>query len=318
MNKKYSILAFFTAFTAIAALESCKSSQTSKTVASTAMKTSVPPFLPASKTDYYKGDTLVTEVYDTLLTITDYNFGYVRDQKMVDFFTPHLFKDLCNPGDYNHPVYVEFMRKGAALKEAALNDIKKQLPRDPLMREELLTQLKSLDELNECELRQLTVYAISPNIVLYNGENNISRFFTLDTSRITYRILKGPRLIGFLHNRKGYNTVSVISVPPSEAILSYNKVMSLNKEPIGIINDLKLLNSQGPELLDFFGYVKSDRVMYALYSYGNLTHHSNTAPPVHVTYQEWRVESLDVLFNKGGSYPRIKQILDSRYKPMTR
>ncbi len=66
-------------------------------------------------------DTVKTDVYDTLPG--NYLPGFIKDSIMIKFLKSRFVNDICEPGNYTHPVYRHFEKEGSSLATIALNSL---------------------------------------------------------------------------------------------------------------------------------------------------------------------------------------------------
>ena len=217
---------------------------------------------------YRTGDTIKMFTYDTIIK-NNFNSDYIRQQNIIDLFSPFFEKDICEPGNYNHPKYRSFISHANSLIANTKRKIWENIRQNPKYKsachdtsiEPLAEQMRDISELKNCTFIPLPVYYPTLNIVLYSNEPNIKQFFDLDTSAIIYRVFKNNKMIGFI--KRFTNGVSKIQCYYPEDSLSYNMVVELNKEPIGI----KRNSFKGS--FENFGCLINNHLVFALCSQGN-------------------------------------------------
>jgi len=142
-------------------------------------------------------DTVKTDVYDTLPG--NYLPGFIKDSVMVSFFNPRFVNDICEPGNYTHPMYTHFEKEGKRLAIVALSSLINQVNSEERTKREIEKRLTNISDLKDCRLSQVMVYYLTFNVVLYDKEKtSLNQFYNLDTTSITYCLLHKNKLIGLV------------------------------------------------------------------------------------------------------------------------
>lgn len=161
---------------------------------------------------------------------------YVRQQSIIDSFSPFFVKDMVRPGDLNHAGYKRYLVKGNNQLEKAKMGLLQKINKYPEYLAKL--NLKNVDELKDCKLVVLPVYYLTYNIASYNNESNFSSFFNLDTTVVTYRLIRNNKLLGIIKYENGEIYLRK-SFSTSDS-LTYNKIIAMHKEPLGFISGILL------------------------------------------------------------------------------
>ncbi|HEV8271827.1 MAG TPA: hypothetical protein VGQ04_11020 [Chitinophagaceae bacterium] len=202
-------------------------------------------------------DTQKTYTYDTTITANSFPKGNKNDSAIVKFFNPYFVNDICEPGNTKHHAYQKFSSDAKRSSNDALIKLSQNIQAgDVKTKKEIEASLKDINNLKNCRLEQLMVYYLTPNVVLYDMSSNIKRFYNLDTTSITYIILKGNKIIGIMNYKKGKSIFKPFYDFDS---LSYYQVLFLKKKPIALKNDFKLseINVSG-RYMDCFGHISKE------------------------------------------------------------
>jgi hypothetical protein len=154
----------------------------------------------AQRSDGAKVDTLVKTNVDTVNDMK-HRHPYIRQQEIVNSFSGHYVKDVAQPGNTNHHSYKEYVAKGNSLMQAAKKTLMERFQKYPNQMSSWL-KLKNANEINDCKFIVMPVYYLTHNIASYNNEASLTPFFNLDTSAITYRLVKENKLVGIITYKK--------------------------------------------------------------------------------------------------------------------
>ena len=186
------------------------------------------------------------------------NTKYQLNQQILDTLKPYFVANLCKPGDTKHPAYIRFVNQGKNLEDQVIDSLLKRLPAHPAWANEISKRLSAISELKSCEVKLIPVYYLTPNVAQYQKGQNIAKYFTLDTSSFKFTILKNNRLIAVVKYNSGF--WQVYEQLPGD-IPSYERVLSLNKDPIGFFTYIRI-KPQGVSISNF-GYLSADRAIVA-------------------------------------------------------
>lgn len=208
-------------------------------------------------------DTVISKKYDTIPPGEGYNLAYEQDSSIVALFRPYFEKSICKPGDYNNPVYLNFMEKGAREASAVQARFENLLSRDTsLLWRRTEGRIRNLEN---CRLRMLPVYYLSANVVLYKRGDNLTDFFTLDTTVLIYKVVRNNKVMALIESQGA--SVGARPYSPDGESLNYDYVQSLRKEPIAIDPRLQIPGiNTSHTFLKYFAYVKNDHLIIVQYS----------------------------------------------------
>ncbi len=198
-------------------------------------------------------DTLPYAKYDTLSARP--SITYTPKKEIIDFFTPYFVKDICPPGDYNHPIYKNFFQKAQDLLPIAMNTFIQEAITNERTKASMIKKLGSIEELKSCHLEYLPMYYLTPNVVQYTSEKSIQQFYTLKTDDIMYQLLKGKQLIDIIKCGDGYSFMLDLPVLTAS---SYQQVVAIDKQPIGLINNMRFPHLNMSSLMSNFGYFQDN------------------------------------------------------------
>lgn len=263
----------------------------------------------------FKSDTLPrvvtqkTYTYDTILKANSFPGGYKNDSSMIKFFSPYFTSDICEPGNTKHHTYQKFSSDAKRSANDALIKLSQTIQAgDVKTKKEIEARLKNSNDLKNCRLEQVMVYYLTPNVVLYDTSSNIKRFYNLDTSNITYKILKGNKIIGIVNYKNGKSIFKSFYDFDS---LSYYQVLFLKKKPIALKNDFNLseINVAG-RYMDCFGYIsKENHLVLSQCQQGNYYSVKNGIQSKdQILKQECQTQIAEIYY-LGSKYPLLDQII---------
>lgn len=190
-------------------------------------------------------DTVISHQFDTIPPSGGYNVGYSADTAMVRFFQPFFIMPLCRPGDTLNPVYLRYIQH-------AYDDIAY-----------VTAKMENIIKTTGCIFRPFPVYGLSPNVTLYRKGDNLTDFFTLDTTKAIYIITKNGNLLSLVE--KHGSGVSPLYIDSATHILPYRYIKDfLGQTPIGITPHT-LLTSYAPGLQMKMGYARNNQVVIGNY-----------------------------------------------------
>lgn len=252
-------------------------------------------------------DTVATYDYDTLLK-EQYRINYMPDKDTLEFLRPFFTANICEPGNYNHIQYKRWQRQADSLNLVTKKGIVIRLKtiKGAIHEKEsyLLSHLKSIDEIMDCEFVPVPVYGLTYNIADYKDGANLKKYFSLDTSGdISYVVLKNKRMIGLARYEAIYLPKGLQQVVNStkEDSISYHMVMDINKEPLAI------RESVYKGRINFFGCLIQDHLVRATGFEGiRMIGSGNTTVTRNVFYKEYQWITIDAFFLHYTPGPRNK------------
>jgi hypothetical protein len=211
-------------------------------------------------------DTIINVKVDTI--ITNHRNLYVRQQNIVDAYSSYFDKDIIHPGDFSHPVYKEHLMKANTLKQKVKAELLERVKNYPSQFAKL--KLKNEEDFKNCELVVLPVYYLTPNVVSYNNELNLTPFFNLDTSCIIYRLVKNNQVIGIIGYKNGRSFLSHFDASDS---LSYNQLIAMHQEPVAFITHIFSKKEHSNSNYTDLGYFSNGHIIFCMCYQGRSTEH---------------------------------------------
>ncbi len=222
--------------------QGCKSSQPTSTDKSNQVvpATSQPQLTTPSpwestapKPEFIKqvGDTMYYSWYDTLprqRTITHYH----PKAEMIEFFKEDFVKDMCLPGDYAHPAYVKYMQRAKQLAPQVMDKLIALAVRYPDDKARIEQHIGNVEALRTCQLEPFPVYNLTPNLVLYTPQTNLTQFYSLQTDLFHYKVMKDNKLVEMLI-RLPDGFVQMYDIKPATSAI-YELLLSQHRQPIGM------------------------------------------------------------------------------------
>jgi hypothetical protein len=236
---------------------------------------------------------------------------YIRQQNVIDSFSPLFVKDIAQPGDVNHGKYKQYIIKGNALSEKTKVNLLQKFKKHPENIRKL--NLMNADELRECKLIVFPVYYLTHNIALYNNESSLSPFFNLDTNIVTYRVMKNNRLLGMVKYQNGESFLRVFTASDS---LSYSKIVSMHKEPLAFIKEVLDEQGRSNAQVSAFGYVSNEHIIFVSFNESNYVQYNvgnSVGKPIHV--KECKIKNAESYYlGSDSTYANLPTIIDNGNK----
>lgn len=224
-----------------------------------------------------KVDTIIKMDVDTINNNAK-RIKYVRQQAIIDSFSSHFIRNIAQPGDVNNPLYKEYIIKANSLNQKAKADLLARFKKYPHQLDKL--RLKNEDEINNSQLIALPVYYLTYNVSLYNNESTITSFFNLDTSFITYRMIKNDLVIGIIGYQDGHSYLRNFDTGDS---LGYYQVISMHKEPVAFIRSILDKKALINVRYDTFGYISNGHIIFISCSQGDYIHYKSDSNGIMIT-----------------------------------
>lgn len=196
---------------------------------------------------------------------------YLNEPDVIKIFSKHYVKDIAKPGDTNHRLYQQHSKKADAIQQKAFDDLVSKLKQYPKLAKVL--KLRNADDIKGCKLKVLPVYYLTHNIAEYKNEPNLTPFFCLDTSQLTYTVQLGTKVIGILNFRKGESFVKKFTGSDS---ISYNHIIAMHKKPLAFIRNVFDEAARASIGFDNFGYISNGHIMFVFDSEGEYNQHNET------------------------------------------
>jgi hypothetical protein len=214
-------------------------------------------FAQTSITKTKHGDTLIEYRVDTLNNFIGLKNHYKPSADAVQAFKSHFVSKTVSPGDKSNPVYKQYITRGNKLAENAKAQAILSLKNDPTRIAS--TELKNVDEISACSFIPIPVYFLTHNVVNYINETNMTSFFTLDTSNITYKIEKNKHVVGIMQYKKGRGFFWHFS---GLYLREYHQILSMNKEPLIFVKRIAIPESLSTNEYGGFGYVGRGHIIF--------------------------------------------------------
>jgi hypothetical protein len=195
---------------------------------------------------------------DTSRSLDEIKTSYQRDPEILNILKPYFNKDICPPGDTKNPVYKAFMSKGKSMEGLVLDKLEARLRRDSNGVKEITKRLGNINELKNCQVKQIPMYYLTPNVAQYQKGESITQYYTLDTTVFKFLVVKDGKLITLV--MKDEQFWRRYDRAPKDT-LAYEKLMQLKKEPIGFDVFMYVGKySASPEQL---GFMSGNRIIFA-------------------------------------------------------
>jgi hypothetical protein len=244
----------------------------------------------AQRSSGAKVDTLVKNNVDTVNDIK-HRHPYIPQQEIVNSFSGHYVKDIAQPGNTNHHLYKEYVARDNSLMQAAKTGLLDYLKKYPNEFSDGSLKLKNTNEINNCKLIIMPVYYLTHNIASYNNEASLTPFFNLDTSAITYRLIKENKLVGIITYKKGKSYFEPFYL---EDTLSYLKIIAMHKEPVKFKSNI-LGGSPSNDTL--WGYISKGHIVFVRCHEGDYIEHSTGSTVTKKVYiKTCKIETAEAFY----------------------
>jgi hypothetical protein len=189
-------------------------------------------------------DTIKKNINDTSISLKGLA-SYETGKDTVQFLSKYFEKDLCSPGNINHPKYLTFQKKSTSVIAEVKEKIKSILisfehsnftencPAIIPFKE----KLGNVDRLNNCIFYPIPYYSLTFNVAERKSTDlNFLKFFSLDTVSIYFKVELVNDVIGIVKYSNN-NTIKISCFYPQDSLVIV-KMKTLNKNSILIKKDL--------------------------------------------------------------------------------
>lgn|GEM_PF-2919140 len=212
-----------------------------------------------------KMDTIIDYVCDTAPKSSSCPPYKVSEDTLVKI--SRLFdKDIVEPENESHPTYIRYIEKmngsidqiRGYLQTMVTNYSLGKLKSGQEERDSLLKRIGGEKEFKKCKIRPMLHYYLTANIVLNKGDDNLKKYYNLDTLQFLYAILKDDSLVGIMIKSMLGNNQSFVRMNPCEKSRqhSYNFIKKMHKEPFMFGIGMGI-----PQNLGGFGFVQNHHVI---------------------------------------------------------
>ena len=184
-------------------------------------------------------------VFDSTNNSSSYRFQYLKQSQLVDLLLPFYDREICEPGNKEHSIYQEYMKKGNELLPEAKREFIKRFLDDKLRKDILRGLLKDTSALRKCTIKLVPVYYLTFNAASYKkrSERKFKSLFNLDTIFYHYQVTMNKLLIyRFDYKHKIFKGPDPITSLDS---VRYKYSMGLGKEIIGICASMRIRSVGG-------------------------------------------------------------------------
>jgi len=253
-----------------------------------------------------RGDTTIEFRVDTSNNMIGLRKDYVRKEDVVNSFSKHFIAKTVPPGDKTSRAYKQFITKANGLAGNAKVQALKNLKDYPSRL--AATELKNVDEINECTFLPIPVYYLTHNVASYTNETNLTSFFNLDTVNITYKITKNNRVFGIVQYQKGrcffWHFLGFYS-------RGYRQILAMNREPLIFVKKIAEPTFLTTNQYDGFGYVSRGHIIFVTCAEGEYTTTEPGAKTNHVNYgKRYTLQSAEAFYlGSDSTLPSLNRII---------
>lgn len=198
---------------------------------------------------------------DTSITDPEYTLRFVKKADVIKFFAPYFEKNIAWPGNVKHPAYVNLMAKAKKQSATVKAEYIKRFKDHPDF-DIIGKKLGGITAINQCEFDPIPLYYLTFNIVQYHQEPNISQYYNLDTSEITYTVSQKNTIIGLVTFNKG--TIGKVQLMQNRDSLNINHIKLSGKQPIALLNTIYPPQDVHTTRITDYGYVEQGHIVLSL------------------------------------------------------
>lgn len=247
--------------------------------------------------------------YNSTIENLKYQIEYVKQQALINFFTPLFDTKICEPGDYTDPAYLAFKQNADKIVANLKSSILKLANSEPGTSTKLKKHIGGAAELNACKIQFIPIYYLTYNVVRYKKGENMIKYFNLDTSKIIFRVLKDNKLLALIRYQHGFS--SILEVIGRDSI-NYNQVMTARQDPIGLEDNLLLPKYRSSSAISTFGYVFNNQLFYAFNSTQHGTSFYGDGSKKNMIIEKHRLRTVNDEFFDQNNF--LLQRIQSEYK----
>lgn len=191
---------------------------------------------------------------------------YETSQDTLKFLSKYFEKDVCNPGNINHPKYLAFLEKSdelipeikVKLKAILTNYENSNKTENCPAIGPFKKKLDIIERLNNCSFYPIPYYYLTYNVAERKSNDlNILKYFNLDTLSIYFKAELFNQVIGIIkYSNKG--AIKISCFYPQDS-LGLTKIETLKKDAILIKRDLV---NQGSSYQNF-GFITDNNLFFS-------------------------------------------------------